>query len=162
MSIYLKLPIKLLKKYFVMGLVYWVGLLTIISFSVKILIWIYTHFIFKPNLKNLIDKNSWAVITGTTSGIGEGIFYLKKGFCEVLAKKGMNLVLVSRNESKIKEQAKTLGKFVILKKEEKFHIKTLYSVVDFSKKGVEKLEDLKYIIKDLKVTILGRCFFLKN
>jgi len=34
----------------------------------------------------------WAIITGASSGIG-------KGFCEQLAKQGLNLVLVARNES---------------------------------------------------------------
>ena len=36
----------------------------------------------------------WAVVTGCTQGIG-------KSYVEELAKKGMNLVLISRNQSKL-------------------------------------------------------------
>ena len=36
----------------------------------------------------------WAVVTGATDGIG-------KGFVEELASRGMNIVLVSRTQSKL-------------------------------------------------------------
>ena len=43
------------------------------------------------NLKNrYYNKDSWAVVTGATDGIG-------KGFCEKLAKEGFNIVIVGRN-----------------------------------------------------------------
>lgn len=46
-----------------------------------------------------MDK--WALVTGTTSGIG-------KSFCELLAKEGYNLVLVSRDRDRMNDQAKSL------------------------------------------------------
>lgn len=39
-------------------------------------------------------KNSWAVVTGATDGIG-------KGFAIELAKRGFNIVLISRTMSKL-------------------------------------------------------------
>jgi D-arabinose 1-dehydrogenase-like Zn-dependent alcohol dehydrogenase len=46
-----------------------------------------------PDLKKRYcheDKESWAVVTGATDGIG-------LGFCKVLVKMGFNIVLISRN-----------------------------------------------------------------
>lgn len=51
--------------------------------------------------KNLRGYGKWAVVTGATDGIG-------KAFCEELAKKKINLVLVSRTESKLKELSSAL------------------------------------------------------
>ena len=47
--------------------------------------------------KNLLSRygKSWAVVTGSTSGIGYE-------FALQLAKKGFNIILVSRSESKLK------------------------------------------------------------
>ncbi len=45
---------------------------------------------------------SWALVTGTTSGIG-------KSFCELLATQGYNLVLVSRDLVRMKAQAQLLS-----------------------------------------------------
>jgi len=45
----------------------------------------------------------WAIVTGCTDGIG-------KAMAEELAKKGMKLVLVSRNPQTLKAQAEEFGK----------------------------------------------------
>ena len=45
----------------------------------------------------------WAVITGCTQGIG-------KCYAEELAQKGMNIVLISRSQSKLEEVAAELNK----------------------------------------------------
>ena len=45
--------------------------------------------------------NDYALITGTTSGIG-------KAFCELLAELGFNLVLVSRDSQRMKQQSQQL------------------------------------------------------
>jgi 17beta-estradiol 17-dehydrogenase / very-long-chain 3-oxoacyl-CoA reductase len=42
------------------------------------------------------SKESWAVVTGATDGIG-------LGFCEVLTKLGFNVLLISRNPEKLKQ-----------------------------------------------------------
>ncbi len=49
------------------------------------------------------DKESWAVVTGGTGGIG-------LGFCEELTKMGFNVCIVSRNEKKIETTIQNLKK----------------------------------------------------
>ncbi len=65
---------------------------------------IYPFFIAKPcNLKTLAGS-SWAVVTGSTDGIG-------KAYAIELAKKGFNLVLISRSAEKleaVKSEIKSL------------------------------------------------------
>ncbi len=39
--------------------------------------------------------NSWALVTGASDGIG-------KGFCQELANKGFNIILIARNPEKLK------------------------------------------------------------
>ena len=53
------------------------------------------------------------------------IFYPGKGFCLDLAKKGMNIVLVSRSKDKLDTVAKEI--------EEKYSVKTKVIAVDFTK-----------------------------
>jgi 17beta-estradiol 17-dehydrogenase / very-long-chain 3-oxoacyl-CoA reductase len=47
------------------------------------------------------SDDGWALVTGCTSGIGEA-------FADVLAKRGFNILLVSRSEAKLKEVAANL------------------------------------------------------
>jgi D-arabinose 1-dehydrogenase-like Zn-dependent alcohol dehydrogenase len=50
-----------------------------------------------PNLKKRYcsaEKESWAVVTGATDGIG-------LGFCTVLASQGINIILISRDQAKL-------------------------------------------------------------
>ncbi|KAL8249947.1 hypothetical protein R6Q59_006815 [Mikania micrantha] len=60
--------------------------------STSILTWVYVNF-FRP-AKNLKKYGSWALVTGSTDGIG-------KAFAFELAKNGLNLILVGRNPSKL-------------------------------------------------------------
>lgn len=82
---------------------------------------------------------STAVITGTTSGIGYS-------FSELLAKKGYNLILVSRNANKLKKQQYML--------ESKYNIKCDFLVKDLS--NIREAEDVvSYIIeKKIKIDLL--------
>lgn len=82
---------------------------------------------------------STAVITGTTSGIGYS-------FSELLAKKGYNLILVSRNIDKLKKQQCML--------ERKYNIKCDFLAKDLSNIG-EAEEVVSYIVeKKLKIDLL--------
>ena len=50
-----------------------------------------------PNLKKRYcseERESWAIVTGATDGIG-------LGFCNVLASQGINIVLISRDQTKL-------------------------------------------------------------
>lgn len=65
-------------------------------FLLKLLIFLYKNLIRKPyNLVERYGKNTWAIVTGATDGIG-------KKFCEELAKIGFNIILISRNIDKLK------------------------------------------------------------
>ena len=74
-------------------------------------------FFFGFGAVNLKKFGSWAVVTGCTDGIG-------KAYAEKLAKLGLNLVLISRTEEKLKNQAKEL--------EEKYKIETKIIAADFT------------------------------
>ncbi|XP_023322169.1 very-long-chain 3-oxoacyl-CoA reductase isoform X3 [Eurytemora carolleeae] len=76
----------------------------------------------------------WAVVTGATHGIG-------KGFVEELASRGMNIVLVSRNQSKLEDLAEKL--------ERRFNIRTIIIPVDFTQADTV-LEKIQYGIMDIK------------
>ncbi|KAK9277145.1 hypothetical protein L1049_006684 [Liquidambar formosana] len=69
------------------------GFLSILKHSISLLKWVFITFLRPP--KNLKKYGSWAVITGSTDGIG-------KAFAFQLAQKGLNLILVSRNSEKLK------------------------------------------------------------
>ncbi|CAK9172369.1 unnamed protein product [Ilex paraguariensis] len=62
--------------------------------SFSLLKWVFITFLRPP--KNLRNYGSWALITGSTDGIG-------KAFAFKLAQKGLNLILVSRNFNKLNE-----------------------------------------------------------
>lgn len=85
-------------------------------------------------------RDSWAVITGGSDGIGLAI-------AEKLAEAGINVVLVARNEQKLKEKVKKLTAA--------YKVKVQYRVADFSK-GVspEFYTELYSTMKDLDVSIL--------
>lgn len=51
-----------------------------------------------------------SVVTGSTDGIG-------KAYAKELASRGINIVLVSRNEKKLKDTSQEIGKFYRFKKE---------------------------------------------
>ncbi|KAL8230100.1 hypothetical protein R6Q57_015000 [Mikania cordata] len=68
------------------------GISSFLKTSTSILTWVYVNF-FRP-AKNLKKYGSWALVTGSTDGIG-------KAFAFELAKNGLNLILVGRNPSKL-------------------------------------------------------------
>lgn len=66
---------------------------------------------------NLKKYGSWAVVTGCTDGIG-------KAYAEKLAKKGLNIVLISRSQNKLDELAKEI--------QSKFNVETKTIAADFT------------------------------
>lgn len=73
-----------------------VGFLSLAKISFSSLRWTYVSFL-RPG-KNLKKYGSWAVVTGSTDGIG-------KAFALQFARIGLNLVLVGRNPEKLKDTA---------------------------------------------------------
>ncbi|XP_076889333.1 very-long-chain 3-oxoacyl-CoA reductase 1-like [Bidens hawaiensis] len=70
------------------------GSISFFKLSLSILTWVYVNFIRPP--KNIKKYGSWALVTGSTDGIG-------KAFAFELANKGLNLILVGRNPNKLEE-----------------------------------------------------------
>lgn len=90
--------------------------------------------------KNLCKLGKWAVVTGATDGIG-------KAYAFAFAKQGMNVVLISRTESKLKEV-----KDEILKKYGKVEVK--YIVCDYSNFDTAAKSTVKRGIDGLEVGVL--------
>lgn len=108
----------------VVGTIYLTGIrepLALIGFfTLLILIWRACLSVIRRKIipaKAPLAYGKWAVITGSTSGIG-------KAFAEHLASKGMSLLLVSRNEKKLDEQKDELTK--------EFKVPVRYLAFDFT------------------------------
>lgn len=80
---------------------------------------------------------SWALITGASSGIGEG-------FAKRLASENMNLILVARREERLKKLSDEL--------KEKYNVSIVIAPVDLSKENF--IEDLKKFVEDREVGML--------
>ncbi|KAJ8758830.1 hypothetical protein K2173_002609 [Erythroxylum novogranatense] len=114
------------------------GSVSLLKFVLVVLNWVYVNFL-RPG-KDLKKYGSWALVTGSTDGIG-------KGFAFQLARKGLNLVLVGRNPDKVKDVSDA-----IQSKYGKVQIKTV--VVDFSGDIDEGVKRIKEIIGGLDVGVL--------
>jgi len=77
------------------------GFLVAVKFMLKLAAFVWMHFL-RPQSdlrKYGAEQGGWAVVTGCTDGIG-------LGFARKLSERGFNLILVSRNEGKLKDVAK--------------------------------------------------------
>lgn len=87
-----------------MALIALIGLSTIIYIVYQIIIFIYYNFFSKTSLKKYQNGHSWAIVTGSTDGIG-------LAFAQELAQYGFNILLVGRNKEKlenVKQNIQTL------------------------------------------------------
>ena len=102
----------------------------------------YEVFIVKGyNYPERYGKDSWAVVTGSTDGIGLEL-------CRSIAKRGLNVVLISRTESKLVARCSELSKEF---PEIKFH----YVVGDFSANtSVKFYEEIFEKLEDKDVSML--------
>ncbi|KAG4068293.1 hypothetical protein HA402_007813 [Bradysia odoriphaga] len=102
--------------------------------------WIYQNVI-GPNFlepTNLRRYGDWALITGATDGIG-------KEYTRQLAKRGLNIILVSRTASKLKDVAKDI--------EETFNVRTDIIAVNFTS-GIGIYDQIKQQIIGKEIGIL--------
>ena len=97
-----------------------------------------------PLEKNLLQRygeGSWAVVTGSSDGIG-------KSFAFQLARRGFNVVLIARNEEKLKAVANEIQTAFP-------KIQTKVVVADFSKATNEAFfENIMNEVRDLDVSVL--------
>ncbi|KAF4530837.1 hypothetical protein B566_EDAN018545 [Ephemera danica] len=93
---------------------------------------------FRP--ANFVKKyGEWAVVTGCTDGIG-------LAYARELARRGMNVVLISRSKEKLEAAARHIVN--------DFHVKTKIVAVDFSE-GSNIYQNITKYILDLDIGILG-------
>lgn len=93
-------------------------------------------FVSTPDLKS--KYGDWAVVTGCTDGIG-------KAYTFELAKRGLNIVLISRNPAKLNDVATELTR--------KYPIQTKIIVADFSE-GEKVYPSIKEQLQGIEVAIL--------
>lgn len=95
---------------------------------------------FQPNEETSLVKRfgSWAVVTGSTDGIG-------KQYALQLAKRGINVVLISRNHHKLQAVASEI--------EKSYSVKTKVIVADFSE-GAKVYSHIAEELKDIPIGIL--------
>ncbi|NWI64310.1 HSDL1 protein, partial [Todus mexicanus] len=95
-----------------------------------------------PKLAGEIDLvkryGKWAVVTGSTDGVG-------KAYAEELAKRGVNVILISRNKAKLEAVSRSIS--------ETYKVETDFIVADFSK-GREPYAAIKEALKDREIGIL--------
>ncbi|PRQ40081.1 putative very-long-chain 3-oxoacyl-CoA reductase [Rosa chinensis] len=117
------------------------GFISVCKALVNFLRWVWVMFLRSP--KNLKEYGSWAIITGSTDGIGKALAF-------ELASKGLNIVLVGRNPLKLEATSNEIREKYSHKQVE---IKSI--VVDLSKaSGKEIARTIKEGIKGLDVGIL--------
>ena len=79
----------------------YIGALVSVILVWRIFLSIYRRMIRHPKAPESYGK--WAIVTGSTSGIGAE-------YADYLAKRGMSILIISRTESKLKDQAAELKK----------------------------------------------------
>lgn len=114
------------------------GTFTLLKWVLLLIKWVYVSFL-RPG-KNLKKYGSWALVTGSTDGIG-------KAFAFELARKGINLILVGRNPDKLKDVSDS-----ILSKYGNVQIKSV--IMDFSGVINEGVVRISEAIEGLDVGIL--------
>ncbi|XP_077985884.1 very-long-chain 3-oxoacyl-CoA reductase-B-like [Glandiceps talaboti] len=121
-----------------------VGLVTVTYVCIRIL-WTLIHivkvFYLSPVLRLHADIKTfgpWAAVTGSTDGIG-------KAYAEELAKRGLNIVLLSRSRDKLENVAKEI--------ETKYSVKTKIVVVDFTG-GAEIYDVITKTLEGLQIGVL--------
>ncbi|NWR48445.1 HSDL1 protein, partial [Regulus satrapa] len=95
-----------------------------------------------PKLSGKVDLvkkyGEWAVVTGGTDGVG-------KAYAEELAKRGVNIILISRNKEKLEAVSRSIA--------DTYKVETDFIVADFSK-GPELYPAIKEALKDREIGIL--------
>ena len=127
-----------------MSVIEYSGYFVILFLAIKIVLplasWIYRKFL-ASSLDVTKCGGKWAVVTGSTDGIG-------KAYAFALAKKGLNIVLVSRSPFKLQNVAAEI--------EAKYSgIKTKIVEVDFAKEDPSKyVPHLEDSLKEVDVGVL--------
>lgn len=137
-----------------MALTYWESILLVIITLVSLRIFIKAALLvwkklIAPSLGFGIDlrtQGKWAVVTGATDGLG-------KAFAKALAEKGLDIVLVSRSMSKLKDVAAEI--------KQKYGVETRVVEADLTQGQVVYAEIAK-VTEDLEVTTISHSLHASN
>jgi len=129
---------KIIKNPIISQFFFIVGGIYVVKFILTLLEGIYARLL-RPG-KNLKRYGSWALVTGATDGIGKAMAF-------EMAKKGMNILLISRTLDKLKETQNELEK-----KYPKIQCKIL--AIDFSKFDDNAKSTLSNEVKNIDVGIV--------
>jgi len=120
-----------------------IGLLTVGGLTLRS-VWtvsksLYVHFLGARNVRfRLTQYGQWAVITGCTRGIG-------REFATLLASYGLDVILISRDDTKLKELAQYL--------ETEYGVQTVCVCADFAQ-GALVYDSIKAVLADKEIGIL--------
>ncbi|GMH31095.1 hypothetical protein Nepgr_032938 [Nepenthes gracilis] len=114
------------------------GFLFIFKHSISLLKWAFISFLRQP--KDLKKYGSWALVTGSTDGIG-------KAFAFQLARTGLNLVLVSRNPEKLEAVSAEIRETF-----PETRIRTV--AVDFSREVLSGVREVEAAVEGLDIGVL--------
>lgn len=115
-----------------------IGFISLSKTLIHFFTWVWLMFL-RP-AKNLKQYGSWAIVTGSTDGIG-------KAFSFELASKGLNILLVGRNSQKLESTAKEII-------DRHNNIEVRYVVLDYLQKSEEIVEKMEEAMKGLDVGVL--------
>jgi 17beta-estradiol 17-dehydrogenase / very-long-chain 3-oxoacyl-CoA reductase len=115
-----------------------VGALVIAGLLLRLLGFIYAQLLRGSKLSKYLRKDSWAVVTGATDGIG-------KAFALQLAKKGFNVLLVSRTKERLEETKAAV---------EKLGVKSEYVTVNFETATEVDYGNIAAALKGKTATVL--------
>lgn len=86
------------------------------------------YYVTLPTFISVYGKDSYALITGGSEGIG-------KGFADALASKGINVILVARNKEKLEKAKEDI--------EKRFKVKVITHSMDLSQSSEQNFRALK-------------------
>lgn len=116
-----------------------IGLLLILKIFYKFIMKLHQRYVYNNRMILIKKFNDWAIVTGATDGIGKATAF-------ELAKRGINVVLISRSEDKLIQTCKEI--------EEKYKtdindISTKYLVIDYMNFNKENQQQVKDLVDEL-------------
>jgi len=143
--------------FYITAFVLFLGASHCVLWAASVIAFVYKYFFRPPtDLSKYLRDDAWALITGASEGIG-------KAYAFELAKRGFNVILLSRSEVKLEKVANAIRKYISFnldrmklcqKTGDLYYVKTKVIVIDFSKLSLEIYKALKDSLQDLNIQML--------